>query len=102
MRYELVASARAELEEAFDFYQGRQPGLGDELTADYELAVTEILRNPSIGRRLAGGVRRWSFHQFPYALIYQIRPDFILIVAVAHFRRKPGYWRKRLAAYKKT
>jgi toxin ParE1/3/4 len=102
MQREIVASAQAEFKEAFDFYESRQPGLGDDFTADFERAVAEILQNPSLGRRLAGNVRRWPFHDFPYALIYQIRPDFILIVAVAHFRRKPGYWRKRLATYKKT
>ena len=101
MRYEFLAPAQAELDEAFDFYQGRRPGLGDDLTADFERTVAEILQNPSIGRRLAGNVRRWPFHDFPYALIYQIRPDFILIVAVAHFRRKPYYWRKRLASNKR-
>ena len=88
-------------EEAFDFYEDRRLGLGDELTADYESAVAKILRNPTIGRRLTGDVRRWSLQQFPYALIYQIHPDFILIVAVAHFRRKPGYWRNRLAPDKR-
>lgn len=97
MQRKILASAQAELEEAFDFYENRQLGLGNEITADFESAVREILRNPSIGRRLSGNVRRWPFHQFPYALIYQIRQDTILIVAVAHFRRKPDYWRNRLA-----
>lgn len=101
MQREILASAQAELEEAFDFYEGRRPGFGDELTADFESAVAEILQNPAIGRRLAGDVRRWSLHQFPYALIYQIRPNFILIVAVAHFRRKPDYWRNRLRREKR-
>lgn len=96
MQYKILAPAQAELEEAFDFYEDRRSGLGDELTADFESAVAKILRNPTIGRRLARDVRRWSFHQFPYALIYQIRHDLILIIAVAHFRRKPDYWRSRL------
>jgi toxin ParE1/3/4 len=101
MHYEILAPARAELEEAFDFYEDRQLGLGDELTAEFQSAVTKILRNPALGRRLAGDVRRWPLHQFPYALIYQIRPDFILIVAMAHFRRKPYYWRNRLGPDKR-
>jgi len=102
MQREIVASAQAEFKEAFDFYESRQPGLGDELTADFKSGVKEILRNPAIGRRLSGNVRRWPLHQFPYALIYQVRQDSVLIVAVAHFRRKPGYWRKRLAPCKRT
>jgi plasmid stabilization system protein ParE len=101
MRREIVGPARAELEEAFDFYEGRRPGLGDELIADFEAAVAKILRNPTMGRRVARDVRRWSLHQFPYALIYQVRQDLLLIVAVAHFRRKPNYWRNRLAPGKK-
>jgi plasmid stabilization system protein ParE len=102
MQREILASAQTEFKEAFDFYESRQPGLGNELTLDFESAVQEILRNPTMGRRLTRDVRRWPLHQFPYALIYQIRQDSILIVAVAHFRRRPGYWRSRLAPYKKT
>lgn len=48
MQRKVLASAQAELEEAFDFYESRQLGLGHELTADFESAVKEILRNPRL------------------------------------------------------
>ena len=54
------------------------------------------MRFPSLpGIRTARPVRRRLLKAFPYAMIYEVRDTEILVVAVAHNRRKPGYWRKR-------
>jgi toxin ParE1/3/4 len=44
------------------------------------------------------GVRRIRLKQFPFSLLYLDRPDYIWVVAVAHGRRKPGYWRDRISS----
>jgi plasmid stabilization system protein ParE len=98
MKYEFLTLARAELEATFDFYEDRRPGLGDEFTAEVESTVAKILQHPTLWTRLSGNVRRCRLSRFPYALIYQIRRDLILIVAVAHLRRDPNYWKGRLIA----
>jgi plasmid stabilization system protein ParE len=42
------------------------------------------------------GTRRYVFKTFPYSLIYIIEADIVNVVAVAHDKRRPGYWRKRI------
>lgn len=102
MQYEFLALARAELEAAFDFYEDRRPGLGDEFSAEVEAAISRILRNPTTWTRLSGTIHRCRLSGFPYALIYQIRRDLILILAVAHSRRDPNYWKRRTGSAKSS
>jgi plasmid stabilization system protein ParE len=96
MKYTFVASARAEFREAVEFYESRRPGLGDEFAEEVKLAISRILQNPTTWRRLSVNTYRCRLIHFPYALIYQKRQDRIRIVAVAHLRRDPNYWRSRL------
>lgn len=61
-----------------------------------EHAIGLIRESPQRWRVLEEDVRRCLTRVFPYAVLYTIEPDFILIVAVMHCHRKPGYWRHRL------
>lgn len=96
MKYTFVASARAELREAEKFYDSRRPGLGEEFSAEVRQTISRILQSPTLWTRLSENTYRCRLNRFPYFLIYQKKPDRIRIVAVAHFRRNPGYWRNRL------
>ena len=58
--------------------------------------VALAAEQPEIGGPMRGGRRRWLFTRFPFALIYRIAPDDSLrVLAVAHYKRKPGFWRSR-------
>ena len=96
MKYTFVASARAELREAVDFYNRRQSRLGEEFFEEVEETISRILQRPTSWKRLAENIYRCRLERFPYFLIYERKPDRIRIVAVAHFRRRPNYWRRRL------
>lgn len=98
MTYSFLEPARAELEEAVDYYNERRVGLGDELATEVEEAIGGILRNPLISPKLSDNIRRYRVGRFPYAILYQVRSEGILIVAVMHVRRDPNYWRSRLSA----
>lgn len=89
--------AHAELDEAIDHYNERRAGLGDELAAEAEEAIARILRLPSGSPKLSANIRRCRVGRFPYAILYQVRSEEILIVAFMHLRRDPHYWRSRLA-----
>ena len=91
--------ARAEFLSAVQYYENCQPGLGRRFRLLVESAVQRITETPFRYRILHAPFRRHLLQKFPYAIIYSIEPDHIHIVAVAHTKRKPGYW---LARVKKT
>ncbi|MND02599.1 hypothetical protein D3C83_220350 [compost metagenome] len=52
---------------------------------------------PTLFRVFEPPVRRHFGHRFPYAIVYLDLPDRLWIVAVMHFKQRPGYWARRLA-----
>lgn len=96
MNIEFLDSATEEFLRAVQFYQGQQRGLGSRLIEDLE-GVTELLREtPRAGAPFVDKTRRFPLQHFPFNVVYFIDDETIVIVAVAHQRRKPGYWRSRL------
>ena len=89
--------ARAEFLAAVAYYEDQVRGLGDQLTDEIEHAVQLIVDQPGLGVALSepSDFRRLPLRRFPYHLIYRSAPGTVLILAVAHQRRRPGYWKKR-------
>lgn len=84
---EMVAAAR--------FYEAQATGLGVDFLVEVRRATEGISKNPRAGRVLRGKVRRRLVRRFPYSLLYRVNPDEIVVMAVMHLRRRPGYWRGR-------
>jgi len=82
--------------EAVARYAGKAPGLGDRFYDTVLRLVAEIEAAPQLHRPWRHGTRRHFKPEFPYALIYVERPDRIIVLAVAHFKRRLEYWRERL------
>jgi toxin ParE1/3/4 len=97
MRYEFHPEALDEFEEAALYYARRQSGLELRFIASVGSAIDVILDDPLRWRAFEEDVRRCFTRVFPYGILYTIEPDYILIVAVAHCSREPGYWRHRIA-----
>ena len=89
-------SADAEVTEAAQYYEVQKSGLGSQLLVDVERALHQILKNPEASPRIGRRLRRKSLLRFPYNLVYAVHQDKILILAYAHQKRRPFYWRKRL------
>ncbi len=96
MRHVFHPEAAAEFEEAVRFYRERGRRLGQRFAAEVRVAIRKILETPERWRVLEDDVRRCLVRVFPYLVIYTVEPDYILIIAVAHGSREPGYWRHRL------
>lgn len=97
MTFSFLAPAQLEIEEAVDFYEDIQPGLGAEFEDEVRSTAQRILDNPLVWPKLPhSSVRRCRLRRFPYGLVYQVRHSHVLIVAVMHLRRHPEYWRARL------
>ena len=88
--------AESELAESSIFYNGRLPGLGDDFFAAVKLAGRQIQADPLRRPLRRDGTRKVTLPRFPYAVVYRDDPEQILIVAVAHGVRQPGYWQYRL------
>jgi len=95
----LLNSARAELTEAAGWYESREALLGqdflDQVTACFEQIEADPTRfapDESFGDRV---VRTCMVDRFPYRVIFEVRSEEVAILAIAHHRRRPGYWRER-------
>ncbi len=89
--------ARAEFIAAVAYYDEQAAGLGTRFIEEVEQTVQHIADHPGLGITVdePRGLRRWMVRRFPYYLIYRSEPDTTLILAVAHQRKRPGYWRNR-------
>lgn len=93
-----------ELQSAVDWYERRETGLGERFVQEYERCLDLIVERPdSFGlepyARGGGEGRYLTFHRFPYRLISTVSHNTLLLVAVAHASRRPGYWHGRLNAF---
>jgi plasmid stabilization system protein ParE len=87
--------AEAELQDAAAWYDERSPGLGLRFVHAVRKKADEIVEAPERWAA-ARGSRRTLMGRFPYALVYRlISDDEIEIVAVAHLKRRSGYWTRR-------
>ena len=101
MNIRLLPEAVDEAKEAALWYDHRQLGLGDEFLAELQSALAAIEEH-SHGMPVlecyagARDIRRHILRRFPYMVIFAYDAEECLVVAVAHTRRRPLYWRNRL------
>ena len=96
MIYRFHPEALDEYQKATLYYAERDPTLALRFVEAIEDAIRRVLESPQRWRVLDEDVRRCLTHVFPYGILYTIEPDFILIVAVMHGSREPGYWKRRV------
>lgn len=90
-------AAEKELWQERRYYNQRVAGLGDEFVAEVQAAVELIAERPeAFGIYGKSEVRVCPLQRFPFNLFYLPVGDDIYLVAVAHQRRRPGYWKSRL------
>ncbi|TKJ37985.1 plasmid stabilization protein [candidate division LCP-89 bacterium B3_LCP] len=90
-----LAPAEEELFDAASYYNAQADGLGDDFIAKVESVVHRIAENPRSGKIVRGEIRRYLIRRFPFGILYRIDPEEIVIIAVMHLRRRPGYWKRR-------
>lgn len=95
MKARFLSFAREELTEATAYYHDISPSLGRAFRQEARHVTQLIVDNPEAWHPLKHPFRHCRFHRFPYALIYEARVAEIIIVAVAHLQRRPGYWHER-------
>lgn len=96
-RVEFTPEALREIDDAFEWYLERSVQAAEALVREVTKALALIAASPAIWPRFEAGTRRYVLRKFPYGIIYREIPDGIEVVAVAHHKRQPRYWRGRLA-----
>ena len=96
MRIRLLSVASGELEESLAWYRERSPRAAEAFWLRIQEAKRSITLFPEAAPPILGRARRFILSGFPYDLVYSVRPDEIVILALAHHSRRPGYWKSRL------
>lgn len=97
MNWDFHPDALSEYEAAALYYAAIDQELQLRFIQSIEESIELILESPSRWRVLDEDIRRYIVHMFPYGILYTVENDFVLIVAVMHFSREPGYWKDRIS-----
>jgi plasmid stabilization system protein ParE len=95
MKYRFHPAAETELNDAVDYYEACQEGLGLEFAREVHIAIGSICDFPLAWTPLSSNTRRRLLRRFPYGVIYQFKAGEIVIIAIMQLNRKPDYWRTR-------
>ena len=97
MKITFLKPAEKELDDAVDYYESEQRGLGIRFQTEVALSLSRIVRQPLSYQEIGKYSRRCLVHKFPYGVIFQYRElsEEILVVCVAHLHRRPDFWLSR-------
>lgn len=93
---EFHPEAEREYLAALAWYLERSPAAAIGFESAFDRAISKIREAPDRWPAYLAGCRRYTVHQFPFIVVYSIFPSHTLVLAIAHGRRRPGYWRDRL------
>jgi plasmid stabilization system protein ParE len=96
MNSEFLPEADQEFREAVHYYENQAAGVGFRFIAEVRKGLTFMTENPYAAPAVGRGIRRKVLNHFPYSLLYAVESELVLIVAVAHQKRRPSYWRGRV------
>ena len=98
MQYQTIVIPEAEndIQEAFTWYEEKRIGLGCDFLLQIDAGINFISRNPKIHPSEYKGARKHIIKRFPYKIIYIIKEDKIIVLAVIHSRRTPKLIEKRV------
>jgi hypothetical protein len=87
--------AKRELEDAIEYYNFLQVGLGNKFKESVYRGIIKIQEYPNAWQKQTKRSRRYILDTFPYKIIYYVNNDCIYIVAIANSHRHPDYWAAR-------
>jgi plasmid stabilization system protein ParE len=90
-----LPGARCDYDESFDWYGERSTLAAERFSNAVDAALNRIVADPEQFARIDSIHRECPVRRFPFRIVYRIEPTRILIVALAHAKRRPGYWRHR-------
>lgn len=95
MTFSFHPEADEEFNEAIDYYENNEPGLGYDFSIEVHSSIQNIVNFPTAWPGLQDDIRRCLVKRFPYGVVYSIEQNGIFILAIMHLRRHPDYWKNR-------
>jgi plasmid stabilization system protein ParE len=95
LKIQFHESAAEEMETALAWYETRSPKAADRLFQELTGLLDQIAGSPQTFAFTESGHRRAVLRRYPFIVIFVERPKYIYVLAVAHAKRRPGYWRNR-------
>ena len=92
---ELHPEAIEDIRGAYDWYASRNALAATAFLTEIENAIAAVVARPDVWPRHLHGTRRFLLRRFPYSIVYRTKPSNLEVIAVAHARRRPGFWRAR-------
>jgi toxin ParE1/3/4 len=93
--YRFHPEASEEFEAADDWYFAHSADASIDFLTEAETGIEAITQNPHRWPKYLHGTRRFVLQRFPFSIVYLDDADLVTIIAVAHSKRKPGYWKGR-------
>jgi plasmid stabilization system protein ParE len=87
---------------AAEYYQTQSMGLGEEFLFEVERSIAAIASHPKAAPKVKKEIRRRLLKRFPFGILYVATVDEIVVLAIMHLRRRPGYWQDRLGSSKQS
>lgn len=96
MKFSFHPRAEEEFDEAVQYYENCQKGLGLEFAEEVYATIERVAAYPNAWSELSTNTRRCVVNRFPYGVVFQIKSDIVRIIAVANLHQRPGYWQGRI------
>jgi plasmid stabilization system protein ParE len=96
MQLHFFEEASDEADEARRWYRDRSEAAETAFLRELDHALELIGHAPHRWPSYMAGAQRYVFRTYPYSIVYFVEGDIVNVVAIAHERRRPGYWRKRV------
>jgi toxin ParE1/3/4 len=94
--YSLHTGAKEDIEEAISHYSDINPKLSLDLLNEFYQNIEIVLKRPFLfSASTRKKYRKIPLHRFPYKIFYIVQKEEIIVLAFAHHKRKPNYWKQR-------
>lgn len=95
-KFVITPEAHLDIAQAYDWYEDRRSGLGEDFLGAVDACFERVRRNPELMPIAYQAYRRAIIRRFPFAVIYEAASNVITVYAVFHSARDPDKWRQRL------
>ena len=96
MNYFFHPAAESDYLSQIAYYEEKHAGLGAYFISDFEGSVSRVLATPKMYKQVEENIHLISLKIFPFNILYQVVNSEVQVLAVAHKRRRPNYWKERL------